>query len=114
MYMKIEQNNRIEEMLNSIDGCRKATAPDFFYTRLKARMEKEILKPVAQKWILRPAFAAIALMLVLLVNGFVLLQKNQTDDNLNIAVSETETMQSIASEYSLNVSNSLYDLTQEK
>lgn len=110
----MEQNNKVEQLMNSIEGCRKIAAPDFFYTRLKARMEKEMIQPGVQSWILRPAFAAIALVLVLLVNSFVLLQKNQKDDNLTMVVSETETMQSIASEYSLNVGNSFYDLTPDK
>lgn len=39
-------NNTTEEQykqaLNTIAGMKEISAPDFFYTRLKARMEKEI------------------------------------------------------------------------
>ena len=39
--MNNEQNKKVEDILSSLDGVQKAVAPDFFYTRLKARMEKQ-------------------------------------------------------------------------
>lgn len=106
-----EQNNKVEEILNSLDGCTKATVPDFFYTRLKARMDHETALPVRQSWVLRPAFAVTALVLVLLVNAFVLFQRNKTNSNL---ASDTDTLQSVAAEYSLNDNSNVYDLSQDR
>ena len=39
-------NNKTEEILNSLDGLQRATSLDFFYTRLRAKMEKGIESPV--------------------------------------------------------------------
>ena len=98
-------------MLNSLDGIQKASAPDFFYTRLKARLEKEILPGNDKKWVLRPAYIFSALLLVIAINAFVFL-KNQ---NQTTVVENNETVQqSIAAEYNLYDINTVYDLNQEK
>ena len=110
--MSNDRNKKIEEILGSLDGTTKAAIPDFFYTRLKARMEKG-LEPAAKKpWVLRPAFAFAALAVVLLINAVVILRGDAAKDNL--ASTDTETIQSIAAEYSLNDNTPLYDLNQDK
>jgi hypothetical protein len=106
--MSIEKNKKIEEILGSLDGVNRAPAPDFFYTRLKARMEKEFLpvsRPVQK---LRPAYAFIALFLILFVNAAVILKNNMTSTDNN---SDTDISQSIAAEYKIN-SNLTYDINQ--
>jgi hypothetical protein len=108
--MNTDNNKKVEEILGSLDGSRRAAAPDFFYTRLKARMEKG-LEPVKQSWVLRPAFALSALVVVLLVNAAVILKGDAVKEN-NVA--DTENIQSIASEYRLNENNAiLFDINQD-
>ena len=34
--------NRADQILNSFDGIQPSEVPPFFYTRLKARMEREL------------------------------------------------------------------------
>ena len=110
--MNIEKNKKTDEILNSLDGIMKATAPDFFYTRLKARMEKGY-EPVGKKQgALRPVFAFAALAVVLLVNAAVILKKES--GNEVISNNDNDSLQSIAAEYRLNEVVSLYDLNQEK
>ena len=110
--MNIEKNKKTDEILNSLDGMMKATAPDFFYTRLKARMEKGY-EPVRKKQgALRPVFAFAALAVVLLVNAAVILKKES--GNEVISNNDNDSLQSIAAEYRLNEVVSLYDLNQEK
>jgi hypothetical protein len=109
--MNTERNNKIEEILNSLDGNPRALAPDFFYTRLKARMQKEQGGASNKSWVLRPAFALTAVVLVLIVNAAILLKKGEKESNNPLA--DSEKFQSIASEYSLN-DNLVYDLNQEK
>ncbi len=109
--MNNEQNDKLEDILNSLDGCSRAEAPGFFYTRLKARMEKEAGTTVSRPWILRPVFAVATLVLVLMINAFVLLQRNTK--SAAQAAGDTDIMQSIASEYRLNENSSLYDITQD-
>jgi hypothetical protein len=117
--MEREQNKKMEEILSSLDGVNRAVVPDFFYTRLKARMEARLQEgqaadPAQHSWALRPAYAVAALVLVLVVNSFVLLQKK---NNSSAGTGDTETIaiQSIAAEYRLNDNNnSLYDFNQDK
>jgi hypothetical protein len=109
--MNNEINNKIGDILNSLDGHQRASAPDFFYTRLKARMEKKAGQNSHKSWVFRPAFALAIVVLVLIVNLFLLLRKEEKEENNSLA--DTENIQSIASEYSLN-DNLAYDLNQDK
>jgi len=116
--MNNNSNKKIEEILSSLDGTQKAVVPDFFYTRLKARMVaqheggKAVNDPAAPRsWILRPAFALTVLAAVLLINAFVIFK---SDSGKETATNDTETIQSIAAEYSLNDNNYVYDLNQDK
>ena len=117
--MNNEQNKKIEDILRSLDGSQRASVPDFFYTRLKAKMlargtgEEKGYRPVTYKsWVLRPAYAMVALVIVLLINAVVILKGNSAkNDN---SINDTETLQSIAAEYSLNDNNTLYDLNPDK
>lgn len=110
--MNTEKNKRIEDILNSLDGTQRAAAPDFFYTRLKARMEKELTSGRNRSWAIRPAYAFAALTLVLLVNAFVLLQKDEAGSIADTGT-DTDYAQSVAADYSLN-DNSIYDLNEDK
>jgi len=109
--MNNERNKKIEEILSSLNGNQRAPAPAFFYTRLKARMEKELNKGRNPIWILRPAYALAALAMLLIINAAVILQKDETDVNTNTA--DNETVQSAAEYYSMN-DNTIYDLNPEK
>jgi hypothetical protein len=105
------KNNRTEDILGSLDGCQRAEVPSFFYTRLKARMEKESDTSTARIWLLRPAFAGAALLVILAINTFVLLKGNTIKEETS---SDTDSIQAIAAEYSLNDNSTLYDLNQDK
>ncbi len=112
--MNTDKNKITEEILSSLDGLKKATAPDFFYSRLMARMEKELL-PADRKpgRVLRPVYALAALAVVLLLNAAVIFTKNSSGEALS-SVNESETLQSIAAEYNLNDVSSIYDLNEDK
>ena len=103
--------DKIEEILNSLDGTRRAVTPDFFYTRLKARMEKSMDEPVKKSWVLRPVYAFAALVVVLLINAAVILKGSSSSDP---SLGETDNIQSIAAEYRLNDNNGiLFDINQD-
>ena len=110
--MNKERNNRIDEMLNSLDGVKKAVAPDFFYTRLRARLEKGLIINAKPKWVLRPVYIFSTLLLVIAINAFVFL-RNQNVTSATADNNET-VQQSIASEYNIYDINSVYDLNQDK
>lgn len=105
------RKSHTDSLLSSLDGIRRASAPDFFYTRLRARMEREAgLSPELPR-VLRPVWVLGGLTLVLLFNGLVLLrQQKQTTDTASLNAPETE--QVVAAEYNLSES-SIYDLTLE-
>ena len=72
MQNKISED-KVLSIMESLGGIQPATAPDFFYTRLKAKMQ-----PVEEKGIffmLRPAFITAALSLFLIMNVFSLLNR---------------------------------------
>ena len=103
--------NKVTEILESLDGVKRASIPDFFYTRLKARMENETEVKTARPWILRPAYAVLTLVLILLVNAAVIFQKQDSTEEV---IQETDNLQAMAAEYSLNDNTILYDLTTEQ
>lgn len=108
--MNNEQNKKLEDILGSLDGTKRAATPDFFYTRLKARMENGYEPAVTTKsWVLRPVYAITVFLLVLLINAAVIFNgRSQSADEASIT--ETETLQSYAAEYRLNdsVTEELY------
>ena len=111
--MDNNRNNRIEEMINSLDGSKRAAAPDFFYTRLRARLEKGLTQNKTRDWILRPVYIVSALFLVIAINVFVFL-RGQNETTTATADNNESVQQSIAVEYSLNDINTVYDLNQDK
>ena len=118
--MKNNRNNNIEDILSSLDNSQRAAAPDFFYTRLIARMqarleggEKGLSVRVNTGWRLKPVYVIGALLMVLAVNAVVLL-KGQNETGNFTADNDESVQQSIAAEYSLNDNNSVYDLNQDK
>ncbi len=113
--MNTEKNKKIDEILDSLDHCERASAPDFFYTRLKARMQGELESKSRVKkapLILRPVFALTAVVAVIVINAFVIFQNDNSNENT--ALSEAESIQSIAADYSLNDNTILFDINQEK
>ena len=110
--MNTKKSKKVEEILNSLDRSSRATIPDFFYTRLKARMERGLSPATKKSWVLRPAFAFVTLIIVLLMNAAVILKGDAAKKS---AVTDNETIQSIAAEYSLNDNNTiLFDSNQDK
>lgn len=109
--MNTEKNNKPEAILSSLDGVKRAQVPDYFYTRLMARMQKGTEWNDKKIWILRPAYAVAILLLIVAINVVVFLQKN---DETTVADDSQTLQQTIASEYSLADNNSIYDLNTDK
>lgn len=115
--MNTQKDKMIDEILNSLDGCSPAVAPDFFYTRLKARMEKEAAPAARTFWTLRPAYAFAGMALIVLINVIAVFNQPKAVVEDSTSSIETDSFQSLAAEYRLNESSSsisVYNLNQEK
>jgi hypothetical protein len=112
----IMENKRTTEILNSLDGVKKAPAPDFFYTRLVAKMEKgteNISIQKQQAWCLQPLFVTAGLILVLALNAFVFFQ-NRNGETMTVVDDNEVAQQTVVDEYSLADNNIVYDLNQDR
>jgi hypothetical protein len=83
----IEQ--KINETLNSVEGITQAEPSPFYYTRLKARMERELLQPkTVLGWTFKPIYAYSCLAMVLMLNVFTIITINnkssQSKDTIQI------------------------------
>ncbi len=90
----------VDEHLQSIAGMQEVGTDDFFYTRLKARMEKENSQP-GWSFPLKPVWVVGTLALLLAVNGFMLSQQHKTK-----AKTTTSSLQSFAESYDQTISSS--------
>ena len=105
------QNNfsqeRVERIMKSLGGIQPAAAPDFFYTRLKGKMQPETGKKTF--FMLRPAFITAALSLFLIVNIFSLLTINKAPkQSVSLQNNKPPTIESFAKAYDLNA-ESVYE-----
>ena len=93
----------VDEHLQSILGMQEAATDDFFYTRLKARMEKE--KP-QQGWSfpLKPVWVVSTLVLLLAVNGIMLVQ--QFKAKKSTTTTSSSSLQNFAESYDQSISSS--------
>jgi hypothetical protein len=102
MKKKFTNTHLADQYLESLNGMRQAEVDPFFYTRLKARMEKETAD---QGWSfpLKPAWLVSLLVIFLFINAFFL--ATQVKQN-KAASSQETTLQNFASGYDLSISTS--------
>ena len=93
----------VNEHLQSLHGMKEASTDEFFYTRLKARMGKNMLQ---QSWNfpLKPAWVIGTLVLLLAINGFMLAQQSSLNET-ETAKSTASPIQNFAKGYNLGISS---------
>jgi hypothetical protein len=93
---------KIEQALQSLDGIQRAEPMPFFYTRLQARMQKEMeVESIGWLPVKKPVWLIATLFVFLVLNGIMIKQTAQLS-NKKQSTSETASLQSFASEYELN------------
>ena len=97
MKKKFTNTPLVDEHLTAIEEMREAETDEFFYTRLKARMERGI----EPGFPLRPAWLVAILAIFLFVNTLVVSQEIKTSKKTN---TESAGFQNFASSYNLTVS----------
>lgn len=92
------------DFLNSLDKMERAKAPDFFQTRLMARLDKELLPKNVPVWqqVLKPVPVLALLCCLVVLNLFTL---GDMFFNKNVPVQKEEaSMAGFMNEYNLNSS----------
>ena len=97
--MKHQVSDHIDQCLNSLDQVKRATAPPFFYTRLRARMDNQVLE-VDKDFQLRPVFVLTLMILLLLVNTFLIF--NRTPQPSIVDITEKDELQHLTYEFAVN------------
>lgn len=96
------RNEKIEQVLNSLDGVEQAQVSHFFYTRLKVRMEKKLLQQSGGFIATRPVFILSALLLLLVVNITVLLPgKEYNNKGQAQTINEEANLETFMSAYNI-------------
>jgi hypothetical protein len=97
--MKNINDQEFEQDLNIISNLNEVSAPDFFYTRLKARMEKEI-KSEQIGGSLNPIVVICILTLFLFINSLIM-EKESTV----IQSSSNQDIEAFAASYDQIITN---------
>ena len=111
--------DRIDTILSSLDQTKRASAPEYLYTRIKGRMQQK-QEPSSTLWLLRPVPLITALLFFLFINAGLIW--NQETINSDIAATpeittiseaqanpETEVPYAVAAEYRLHDNLTFYD-----
>ena len=97
-----------EEIINSLDGIQRAEPAPFLYTRVHARLLRNERSTVFTifRYITKPSFVMAVVMLIILVNGFIMY------NGLEMQQNQEDMSQTIAAEYGRQNSINPYDLNE--
>jgi len=87
--------------MESLEGIQRAKAPDFMYTRLKARMDKEFDQggPLG-RWLTKPVLALSIAAFILIINATTVLKMWEQG---TAAGNTSESAQVVAADYPVSV-----------
>lgn len=97
-----------EEVINSLDGIQRAEPSPFLFTRIQAKLLNKENNPAYTAFIFisRPAVVMSMVMLILLMNGYLMFNRNATQNN------QEEIGQTIAAEYGRQNAINPYELNE--
>lgn len=101
--MKKYSSKGVEEIIRSIDGIAPAAAPEYFYNKLRNRMENTIAAQASPKLLMRPAIVIAALFVCVVMNIFLITKQSKSRSDL-VAPEQTG-LSSFSEEYGLNSSS---------
>ena len=97
--MKQISEQQFEDDIKIISNLKSTDAPDFFYTRLKARMDKELIKSNISMP-LNPILVIFALTLFLFINSLII----EKDSNIILPHTD-QNIEAFAASYDQIISN---------
>jgi hypothetical protein len=97
--MKHALSEPIDQLISSLDQVKRAPAPAYFYSRLRARIDQN---SAAHQWSvqLRPALVLVVMILLLLINTFLIIDRTPTP--ALVGVTDKEESQHWSDEYAVN------------
>lgn len=97
--MKNINNKQLEQDLEIFSSMKEIGSPDYFYTRLIARMDNETAS-LAYSYTLKPVIIIGALILFLFINSFLLKNEANIMDS-----SSNDNIEALATAYDQTISN---------
>lgn len=97
-----------KRILNSIDDIKRSTAPDFFYMRLKSKMEKVLNNEKPAFILLRPSLLAACVIFTIIINSVILINWLHTPAIFNQDKTGAA-IENFANEYNLSGTGQLYE-----
>jgi hypothetical protein len=98
-----DMEKKLEDALNSLDGIERATVRPYFYTRLKARLDRE-----KRDWggivglISRPVYAMAMIFIILTINMWIVFQgKKESSSAVNVNNAQMANTSELPEEYNL-------------
>ena len=92
MKQKNDIGKKVEETLNSLDGIQRATPLPWLFSRVKGRLMRQEEKTVWEtigSFLSRPAIAIAGLCLILILNGFLLFNREKESPSATL-ISQNE------------------------
>ncbi|HEX2845405.1 MAG TPA: hypothetical protein VHN59_02565 [Chitinophagaceae bacterium] len=107
MKSKKTIEGKIERALESLDGIQRATPHPWFFTRVKARLQREekTVWETIGSFLSKPAVAMAGLGLILILNLFVLFKQGNLQEATNVANQPVQ----LSDSESILASNSSFD-----
>jgi hypothetical protein len=90
MDSRTDIGKKVEKTLDSLDGIKRAEPQAFFYTRLRARLERDEKNAweVAGSFLARPVVAIVGLCMILVFNVAILMQKEMATTNTTTTLTD--------------------------
>ena len=93
----------VDEHLKSLEGMKEAVTDEFFYTRLRARMESGNDKfQQSKSFVLKPAWTIATLLVLLVMNGYMLSKGSSAKHDQN---NTTSTVMQFAQSYDQTINS---------
>jgi hypothetical protein len=108
MNRQSDIGKKVNETLESLEGIQRAEAAPYFFTRVKARLErdeKNIWETIGSL-LARPAVAVAGLCVILAMNAFILFTKDTATPSATITI---QNAQLPVEEYMITVASNSYD-----
>jgi hypothetical protein len=92
MSRQSDTGKKVNDALESLEGIQKAEPAPWFFTRVKARLEREKhnIWETTGSYMARPAIAIAGLIFILCINAAILFQKDTPESTPPYAVQNTE------------------------